>query len=180
MVQREAGRLECSIRADARGFSDVRLPTVPRACEPAGVRVVRRPGLVFAAPGDELVLVALQRLFPILSAAEPDRLSLARSVLVLNVSGGLADEVLVDAALFGVPCVGTDEVDAQAMLWPELATSDRLLAVAIARELLTNAARSRRLIESAFQACRDVFAPSEDEAAQTLRGLKALEGAQAG
>ena len=38
---------------------------------------------------------------------EADRFELAQAVLALNVSAGLPDDVLVDAALFGLPCIGS-------------------------------------------------------------------------
>jgi glycosyltransferase involved in cell wall biosynthesis len=178
MVQREFGRLEASIGADARESSDVRLPTVPRACEVGAVRVPRRPGAVCAARGDALVLLALQRIFPILEAVdELDRFELAQAVLVLNVSGGLTEDVLVDAALFGVPCVGTDEAEPQTVLWPELATQDPLEAVSLARDLLTNPGRARRATDHAREVCHAVYAPTEHVVAAELRERHALRQA---
>jgi glycosyltransferase involved in cell wall biosynthesis len=178
MVQREFGRLEASIGADARDLSDVRLPTVPRACEVGTVRVPRRPGAVCVARGDALVLLALRRIFPILEAVDDlDRFELAQAVLVLNVSGGLTDDVLVDAALFGMPCIGTDEAEPQSVLWPELATQDPLEAVSLARDLLTNPGRARRAIEHAREVCHGVYAPSQQVIAAELRERHALQQA---
>ncbi len=165
-----------AIGADARGASDVRLPTVPRASVVGGVKVPRRPGALRAAPGDELVVLALQRVFPVLETIdEGDRFQLAQAVLALNVSGGLPDEVLVDAALFGFPCVGTAAAAPQAVLWPELATDDPLHAVSLARELLTNPGRTRRAIERALETCITVYAPDERMVAADLRSRHALQ-----
>ena len=176
MVKREYGRLEASIGADGRGASDVRMPTVPHACEVGGVKIPRRPGALCAAPGDELVVVALRRVFPLLETIdESDRFELARAVLALNVSGGLPEEVLVDAALFGLPCVGTVAAEAQTVLWPELATDDPLHAVSLARELLTNPGRARRAIEQAREACLVAYAPRERAIAAELRSRYALQ-----
>jgi glycosyltransferase involved in cell wall biosynthesis len=175
MVKREFGRLETAIGADARGASDVRLPTAPRACVVGGVKVPRRPGALCAAPGDGLVVLALQRVFPVLETIdEADRFQLAQAVLALNVSGGLPDEVLVDAALFGFPCIGTAAVAPQAVLWPELATDDPLQAVSLARELLTNPGRTRRAIERARETCITAYAPNELMVAAELRARHSL------
>lgn len=180
MVKREFGRLEASIGADSRGASDVRLPTVPRACVVGGVKVPRRPGAICAAPGDELVVVALRRIFPLLETiGELDRFELAQAVLALNVSGGLPEDVLIDAALFGLPCIGTDEVEAQTVLWPGLATADPLHAISLARDLLTNPGRARRAIEQAREACVAVYAPNERAVAAELRARHALQRAEA-
>src|SRR6266536_2465752 len=176
MVKREFGRLETAIGADARGASDVRLPTVPRACVVGGVKVPRRPGALCAAPGDELVVLALQRVFPVLETIdEADRFELAQAVLALNVSAGLPDEVLVDAALFGLPCIGTGAAAPQAVLWPELATDDPLQAFSLARELLTNPGRTRRAIERARETCLAVYTPDERAVASELRAPHALQ-----
>ena len=176
MVKREFGRLEAAIGADGRGASDVRLPTVPRACVVAGVKVPRRPGALCAAAGDELVVVALQRVFPVLETIdESDRFQLAQAVLALNVSADLPDDVLVDAALFGLPCIGSPVAEPQTVLWPDLATDDPLQAVALARELLTNPGRTRRAIERARETCLAVYAPDERAAASELRARHALQ-----
>jgi glycosyltransferase involved in cell wall biosynthesis len=203
MVERELGRLEAAITADMRGASDVRLPTLPPPLEVAGVRVERRPCHLCVAPADVLVFVALQRIFPRLSGwipsadaatddddvltriacdgAESIRLEVAQSVLVLNVSGGVPEEALVDAAHFGVPCIGTGSAAAQATLWPELAVDDPAAAVGLARALLTNSAWARRLAKDARRACELAYAPSEAEAAASLRRLNVEQrGALAG
>jgi hypothetical protein len=199
MVRRDLGRLEMSIAADARTASDVRLPTVPRACEVAGVRVPRRLGYVCLAPSDALVLVALRRIFPLLSGwttgpvseqgleddvtvvtpkrSEDARLELAHSVLVLNVAGELPDELLGDAALFGVPCIGTAAAGAQTALWPELEVDDHWAAVVLARDLLTNPARVKQLADQAQKSCMRVYGPSEEEAAEQLRRPQAARRA---
>jgi hypothetical protein len=91
---------------------------------------------------------------------------------VLNVAGELADELLVDAALFGVPSIGTRAAEAQAALWPELAVDDQWHAVVVARDLLTNPARVKRLTERAREECARVYRPSEEEAAAELARLQ--------
>ena len=195
MVERELGRLEAAITADMRGASDVRLPTLPPPLELDGVRVERRPCHVCVAPEDVLVYVALRRIFPRLSGwipsaasagedddglariacdgAESIRLEVAQSVLVLNVSGGVPEEALVDAALFGVPCVGTKASAAQVTLWPDLQVDDLEAAVDTARALLTSSAWARRLVDDAWRACELAYAPGKDVAAASLRRLHA-------
>jgi len=110
-VERQFGRLEAAIMADARTrSSDVRLPVVPHACRVTGVLVPRRFGRVCVAPGSELGFLALRRVFPALqdwSAGGDDDLSryaLAESILCLDLEGRLPQEVLDEAALYGVPC----------------------------------------------------------------------------
>jgi hypothetical protein len=176
-VRRDFGRLEVAIAEDAGPVSDVRLPTVPRDWETDGLRVSRRPGSVCVGPAEELVLLALQGIFPRLTGWDPAachtpdevRLELARSVLVLNVAGALPESALVDTAFFGVPCVGTGSAEAQAELWPELAVDDPLQAIELARALLTDAARTRRVVQRARAACRRLYDPDEAEAAAVLR-----------
>jgi len=194
MVQREVGRLESAIVADAvRQDTEVRIPVVPPPCELERLRVVRRAGYVCVAPGDAAVFMALQRLFPLLRGwtplspgqspspqvdalrsvriqdAEAARCELAQSVLVLNVGGTLPEGMLVDAALFGTPCIGTPDTSAQETLWPELATADALHATGLGRALLTDPARVRRLTARARAACRSRYAPDETLAAASLR-----------
>lgn len=183
-VRREFGRLEASIAADARQLTDVRLPTVPRPWEADGLTVVRRPNSVCLPAADALVLVALRRIFPLLRGWDPEtedeaRLELARSVLMLNVAGELPEETLVDAALFGVPCVGASAAEAQRELWPELAVEDALEAVAVARAVLTDAALTRRVVEAAREASARLYGPSEAEAAAALRRAGQAERAAA-
>src|SRR5262249_59407729 len=68
MVQREIGRLEAAIAADARGrATDVRIPVTPPACEVARVSVPRRHGRICLTPHDIAVFEALKRVFPILN-----------------------------------------------------------------------------------------------------------------
>jgi len=204
MFQREIGRLEASIFADAHGAaSDVRIPVVPPACELGGVRVPRRPGYVGVARGDAPAFLALKEVFPILTGWTPApspsahlcgqkglqilpiespkeaRFDLAQSVLVLDISGLLPEALLVDAATCGVPCVGTARVAAQLALWPELVTEDVDEAVRLARELLTNAARMGRLVAEAKLASRRFRAPCEEEIAASLRHLHAAQRAAA-
>ena len=200
MVQREAGRLEASIFADARRQdTEVRIPVVPQACDLARLRVARRPGYVCVAPGDAPAFAALQKIFPMLrgwmpvrpgwqetasverlravALADPEEAcyELAQSTLVLNVAGSLPEQMLIDTALYGVPCIGTPRVSAQSVLWVELATDDRELAVVLGRALFTNAARVRRLTALARELCRRIYAPDEEHAAASLRRLHAAQ-----
>jgi glycosyltransferase involved in cell wall biosynthesis len=176
-IRREFGRLEMAIAEDARQLSDVRLPTVPRAWATDGLRVERRAGSVCVGPSEELLLLALRRIFPKLTGWHPGecgtpeevRLELARSVLVLNSTGALPESALRDAALFGVPCVGTASVEVQRVLWPELAVDDPWEAVSLARAVLTDAARARRIAARAAETCRARYAPDESKAAQAIR-----------
>src|SRR5262249_10957299 len=160
-------KLEAAIVADARRHNpDISIPAAPPPCEMGRVMVPRRLGRVCLAASDERLFLALQRIFPVLrgwvpvesywphpaggelleflaiEVAENARYHLAQSVLVLNVCGSLPEELLVDAAACGVPCIGTGRVAAQAVLWPELAADDDESAVPLARALLTNAAQS--------------------------------------
>jgi glycosyltransferase involved in cell wall biosynthesis len=193
MVQHDFGRLEAAIAADVRQQSaDVRIPAVPPDCEVARVRVPRRPGSVGMASGDTQLFAGLKRLFPVLSGWVPmfalrreeeglrflplsqpadARYELAQSVLLLNVSGELPESLLVDCALYGVPCVGSPEMVAQQNLWPELATADPETALTLARELLANPARIHRISAAARQACVRIYAPSAEDAAAWLRRL---------
>ncbi len=197
VIDREFGRLEASILADARGrYSDVRIPATPLPCEVAAVRVPRRPGYIGMAPSDYPVFQQLRSIFPILNgwaicsqgatdldlegvkprwmaSSEEARYDLAQSVLLLNCTNELPESVLIDAALYGVPCIGAEGVSMQMLLWPELAIADQQHAVIKARELLTNAARLRRLSSEARSLCVQLFAPSEEESAVSLRRLHA-------
>lgn len=197
VVERQAGRLEASITADIRASrADTRLPAWPPPCEIARLRVLRRPGYLCVAPGDEGPFLALKRIFPIaqawypllsslgpqvhrgqeirflpVSTWEEARYDLAQSVLLLNVSGGIPDPVLIDAALYGVPCIGTPMAGPQPLLWPDLVAEDPAAALALARALLTNSARIERLSQQAQAACRRLYAPSEEDSAAWLRRL---------
>jgi hypothetical protein len=107
--------------------------------------------------------------------SEEARYDLAQSGLLLNCSGELPESVLIDAALYGVPCIGAAHVDMQMLLWAELAVADQQSALIKARELLTNAARLRRLSAEARSLCVRFFAPSEEESAVSLRRLHAAQ-----
>jgi len=197
VTDREFGRLEASIIADARGrSSDVRLPAAPLPCEVATVRVPRRPGYVGMMPPDFPVFQELRGIFPILNGwalrdeahswtelegveprwihnSEEARYDLAQSVLLLNCKGVSPESILIDAALYGVPCIGPSHVAMQMVLWPELAIDDDKEGVATARGLLTNAARLRRISAQARSLCVRLYAPSEEESAVSLRRLHA-------
>ena len=204
MVQREIGRLEAAIAADARQrATDVRIPVTPPACEVARVRVPRRQGRISLTPPDIAVFEALKRVFPILrgtilhgpilrgssarlqtpkandaglefvlvQSPEDARYELAQSVLLLNVRASLPEEILVDAALYGVPCVGTGRAEAQRKLWPELIAEEHRQAVELARAALTDAARMNRISAQARLACIQAYAPDEEASAASLRRL---------
>ena len=66
----------------------------------------------------------------------------------MNVGGELSDDLLIDAALFGVACVGRAN-PVQAALWPGLVANDAAAATRLARALLTNAALLERLVGEA-------------------------------
>jgi glycosyltransferase involved in cell wall biosynthesis len=204
LVEHDYGRLEASILNDTRGqSSDVQIPTRPKASVTAGVKVVRRSGYVGMAPGDAAIFESLRKLFPVLSAwvprqigsdpngvyeadestntsvlitgPEDARFEVAQSVLLLNQSGGLPEEILWDSALFGVPCVGSVEDSQQRLLWPEAAAHDNQEALALARSLLTNAAFAKRVARKAWETCRQLRNPDEKDVALWLRRLAAAQ-----
>ena len=203
VVARQFGRLEASILADvSRRSSDVQIPTVPAPCELARIRVTRRPGYIGLAGTDRGILDALRAIFPAVTGWSPGpasavrtdagdlrivpadppeacRFDLAQSVLLLNLSGEFSDASLVDAALYGVPCIGTDASEAQRTLWPDLTTRDSTTALRWARSLLTDAARLRRAVARAHAVCRDRYAPNEDDAAAWLQRLHAEQRREA-
>jgi glycosyltransferase involved in cell wall biosynthesis len=192
VIDREFGRLEASIIADARGHaSDVRIPAAPPHCEVAKVLVPRRPGYVGLTTAEVAIFRRLRRIFPILhgwipargighdanepgcrTCADDPRYELAQSILLIDLHDGLPESVLIDAALFGVPCLGGSG-DLQQLFWPELIAESEDTAVAAARRLLTNAAEMRRVTVEARTLCVTHFAPDEQEAADTLRSLHA-------
>jgi len=195
VVQRQYGRLEANLLSDLRGgLSDARVPAFQQPCQIGRLRVPRRPGHLGVAAGDEEVFLTLKRIFPILDGWMPlwaclsdsvcdgltvvrldtwqaARYELAQSVLLLNSSGDLPDELLVDAGLFGVACVGSGASEVQQKLWPELVAEDERDAASLARELLTNPARLRRLAEQAAAECRRLYAPDEATIMDCLRRL---------
>jgi glycosyltransferase involved in cell wall biosynthesis len=199
VVERQFGRLEAGFVADARKhLSDIRIPAVQKACEVANLRLVRSAGYLGVAPGDQAIFDALRNIFPVLggwlpgwppsaeagsdslrvvpcATSEELRYDLAQSVLLLNVSGQFSDVTLVDAALYGVPCVGTGASAIQQEFWPDLAAENERDATGIARALLTNAALLRRVAARAQAACRERHAPDEEEAARWLRRLHAAQ-----
>jgi Glycosyl transferases group 1 len=199
VVERQFGRLETSIFADTRGhLSDVRIPAVQQACQVGSLRVVRSPGYIGVAAGDQEIFLELKGIFPMLAGwvpgfsgpeatadeslrlvrlhrSEEARYELVQSVVLLNVSGEVAEATLIDAALYGVPCIGTGQSDAQRALWPELATESPVDALRLARMLLTNAAQLRRLAAQGRANCQSCYAPSEEDAAAWLRHLHLAE-----
>jgi glycosyltransferase involved in cell wall biosynthesis len=200
VVDRQYGQLEASIGADVRNrFSDVRIPALPAPCEIATVRVPRRTGYVGLAAVDVAVFKGVRAIFPIVNSwifgdqsssqlareelpakgerwiedPEDARYDLAQSVLLLNCSDKLPDSLLIDAAFYGVPCVGDCKIDIQMLLWPELAIADAGCAVEVARQVLTNPALSRRVAAQARSLCIETFHPSEERSVQSLRRLHA-------
>jgi glycosyltransferase involved in cell wall biosynthesis len=189
VVDREYGRLEASIVADARNrFSDVRIPALPSMCQIASLRVPRRPGYVGFAPADRGIFDRVRAIFPILNAwcfcesgdevsgrtrcvssSEEARYDLAQSVLLLNWQGDLPESLLIDAALYGVPCIGSTHVTLQTLFWPELAVQDGEVAVILMRAILTNPAFLRRVSAAARAVCARIYAPDEEVSAQSLR-----------
>lgn len=194
VVDREFGRLEASILSDARNRpSDVRIPSSPPMCQVASVKVPRRPGYVGFAVADSGIFERVREIFPILNAwiygppagdaisksprtvltSEDARYDLAQSVFLLNCHGSLPESLLIDAALYGVPCIGWNSVVLQTLLWPELTVQDDDAAVALIRKLLTNPALMRRVAAAARSVCAKTYAPDEEGAAQSLRRLHA-------
>jgi glycosyltransferase involved in cell wall biosynthesis len=99
------------------------------------------------------------------------RYDLAQSVVLLNVSGEIKEPLLIDGAVYGVPCVGTPRCEAQRQLWPELSTDSFSEGLRLARMLLTNAACLRRIASRARAACRELYFPDEQDSAMWLRQL---------
>lgn len=199
-VKREAGRLEAAILADARGNnSEVRIPTLLPSCEVGGVRVPRRWAYVGLDPADIGIFLALKRLFPVTHAwaltpgatALPEtvrgleyllvqvpqdaRFELAQSELLINLSGGLPEQLLIDAALYGVCCIGSCDTPVQKQLWPEIAARGPEEALDCARELFTNPVAARRISEKAVANCRRIYRPDEADSAKWLRSLHAAQ-----
>jgi glycosyltransferase involved in cell wall biosynthesis len=203
VVEHRFGHLEAGFVADTRGqLSDVRIPAVQKPCEVAGLRVLRSPGYIGFAPGDEDIYYGLKAIFPILggwtpaqagsdsnageglrrvpvSRDEEARFEVAQSVLLLNVNGGFSEATLMDAALYGVPCIGTGRSAAQMTLWAELAAEDPAEALGLARMLLTNAARLRKLASQGRTNCQLHYSVSEEDAAEWLRRLHAASSSRA-
>jgi len=188
-VERAFGRLEASIVADARRqASDVRMPVMPRACEVGGVLVPRRFGRVCVGPGSALAFLGLGRIFPALGGwspvageeellvthvADPEeaRYDLAQSILVLDLDGELSEEALAEAALYGVPCVGSGDV--QRKLWPELAAQTTDEGVGLARALAADAALTARVVRRARRRRERLYRLDEEEIAASLARSKA-------
>jgi hypothetical protein len=155
--------------------------------------VPRRPGYVGFAPADRSIFEQVRAIFPILNAwsflqspgeaisisqrcvlsSEEARYDLAQSVLLLNCHGDLPESLLTDAAFYGVPCIGWSTVALQTLFWPELAVQDDETAVVLIRQILTNPAHLRRVAAAARAVCARVYAPNEEESAQSLRRLHA-------
>lgn len=170
-VERAFGRLEAAILADARRKpSDVRLPTIPRACEVGGVRVPKRFGRVCVCPGSALAFLALRGIFPRLEGwcplpvaeelpldyiADPEeaRYELAQSILALDFEDELDEEALAEAVLYGVPCVRS---------------------VASARALLVDPALTARVARQAREESHFDALDEEEIAASLARVKEAL------
>lgn len=197
-VRREAGRLEASVLADARrNPSDVRIPVIPPSYEAGGVRVPRQWSSIGLADEDAGLFAALKAVFPVahgwiprfgpglsheqatglkileLQSPEEARFELAQSVLLLNVSGDLPKPLLVDAALYGVCCIGRSGERTQMELWPQLAADNPHKALSLARQIFTDPAYAKRLSMSARANCLRVYRPNEADSAVWLRRLHA-------
>jgi len=209
VVERQLGHTEAAILADARRLSDVRIPVLPQPCEVADVRVPRTIGHLGMGPASVPVFVELKRIFPILSgwvalphsaettlpadleyrtfhSPEELRFDLAQSVLLLDFAGELPVSLLIDAALYGVPCISAGNHAVHRTLWPDLGapthdggagiqSAQALFRILLeqARGLLTDAARMERASSSARKLCRELYAPDEDDSAFWLRQLHA-------
>jgi len=86
--------------------------------------------------------------------------------------------LLFDAALLGVPCVGSGS-PAQRLLWPELVSATFDHALPLARSILTDAPRLARIVAAAREACLHGAAPDEVELAASLRKAHALRQPEA-
>lgn len=198
VAERSVGRMEAAILADARPhINDTRIPVLPPDCRIGGLRVPRRLGYVGMAPADVDVFRALRSIFPVLNgwaAGAPDtprmdvpirpvaaekpedaRYDLAQSALLLNIAGDLSESLLVDAALFGVPCVGSTRNAAQLALWPELVAESAADAVNLARWVFTNPAAMQRICAGSKRRCAARYAPDEAAAVHSLRQLHAAQ-----
>jgi glycosyltransferase involved in cell wall biosynthesis len=197
VVEHKFGRLEAGIIADTKGhLSDVRVPSVQDSCTVGGLRILRTAGYVCVSPGDYDLFRRLQAIFPMISGWIPTlsggntapkhrlnndlteipvdspqraRYDLAQSILLLNVSGELTDEYVVDAALFAVPCIGPPRSEAQQALWAELTRADEEHALNLGRELLTNCALMRRIASMGHARCVAQYHPDETEVARCVR-----------
>lgn len=152
--------------------TEVSIPTTPDG---------RRFGHLIIADTDVPLFLDLRRLFPILRGwvigdaplnAEYERphglkflaedsedchSRLAQATLILNMGNRLSEVTLIDAALCGVPCIGSPKSRAQTDLWPDLVVSQARLALNLARCLLTNAARFHSLVECARISCQRLY-----------------------
>jgi hypothetical protein len=146
------------------------------------------------APADAPLFAELKQIFPVLRGwvpllspwpdtevaglewrpihrTEDARYELSQTVLLLNVSGGIPDAMLSDAALFGVLCIGTGDAPPQTMVWPGLAAEDPPRALELARALLTDPALAARIAKAARLAGQGAFRWSEEQAIASLRRL---------
>jgi hypothetical protein len=186
-VERPFGQLEAGIMADARRqASDVRLPTIPHACRVGGLLVPRRFGRVCVAPGSTLAFLALRRLFPALEGWSPlpgddetgprhvrnpdeARYELAQSILALDLAGELPSELLAEAALYGVPCVGPggEPLETARALLTDPALTAQVTAAARRRQARLHELDEEELAASLGRARKALLgAPSELEAAR--------------
>lgn len=198
MAERSVGRMEAAIVADARPHTnDTRIPVLPADCELSGLRVPRRLGYIGMTPADAVVFLALQRVFPVLNGwtygsvasvaadvplktvaavgPEDARYELAQTTLLLSVAADVPETMRVDAALLGVPCVGSARSAAQATLWPELIAENLADAVTLARRIFTNPAAMQRVCSEARRRCVAAYAPSEAAVVRSLRHLHAAQ-----
>jgi hypothetical protein len=170
VVERQLGRTEASILADARQPSDVRLPALPKSCEVGGVRVPRTIGHVGMADGGVPVFLELKRIFPILSGWV-----VAASAEDLREGEEKAWTASDLRSCYGVPCIGSAIAAEQSNLWPDLTTTEIAEAVRLARGLLTDAALLQRVSDQARNACVRLYTPDEEDSAFWLRQLHAKQ-----
>ncbi len=197
MLRREAGRLEASITADARaGDAMLSCPTVPPACQVSRVKVPRELGLVCVALPDLDSFARLRAIFPILHcfvpiAADRDdlvasdsdnsgveyvvygspgelRYQLARVILLLDSRQTFPDQLLAEAALFGVPGIVSRRSPAHCY-WPDSGADSDDAVVIQARLLLTNPVLANRVSIDSRGICRRLRQPEETAIADSLR-----------
>ncbi|HZN18126.1 MAG TPA: glycosyltransferase [Micromonosporaceae bacterium] len=89
----------------------------------------------------------------------PWQLSLAESIMLMNLGAGLPDNVLIAAAVLGVPCLGTRDSVLQATLWPDLSLASPVDPVDRGRALLTNASFLDAVTARAERTCMEVVEP---------------------
>ena len=98
---------------------------------------------------------------------------------MLNLSDEIPEPMLVDAAFYGIPCVGSRSSAVQTALWPDLRTEAVRGATELARKLLTDLAFCVRVSEGARRECHSLYSPDVETSIVSLRRLHAQETADA-